>query len=173
MLHWWCAVDMDPRRTEITLGTLDWCYRLPLRVENTGWRGYTDPGRVIRRVEVWESRYQISIDTFVVTSRTPWPCINELRGRGCCRLETVLYEDLEDVRRACRSLGIHPGGQRGVWLCSLAMSRVASDTSRSTWTSWDWIYAGLCLQVRSLGSNLQAEGLANPGISRSAVGWEG
>ncbi|MBT9589078.1 PaaI family thioesterase [bacterium] len=81
---------------------------------------------------------------------------SEIRNGDRVVVETVLYEDLEDVRRACRSLGIQPGGQRGVWLCSLAMSRVASYTSRSTWTSWDWIYAGLCRQVRALASNLQA-----------------
>lgn len=172
MLHWrwWCAVDMDPRRTEITLGTLDWRYHLPPRVESCDWRGCT--GRVLRRVEVLESRYLIGIDTFVVTSRTPGPCIDELRARGR-RVATVLSEDLEDVRRACRLLGIHSSGLRGVWLCCLAMSRQSPDPGRSTWTGWDWIYAGLCRQVRSLGAHLQCEGLSTPGVSGLAVGWEG
>lgn len=169
---WWCAVDMDPRGTEITLGTLDWRCRLPLRVESTGWRECTDPGRVIGRVETWESRYQVSVKLFVVTSRTPWACIDKLCGRGS-RVETVLYEDLEDVLQAGGLLGLHPGGRRGVWLCSLAMSRQVAIPSRSTWTGWDWIYAGLCRQVRSLAGHLQSEGLANPAISGSAAGWEG
>lgn len=164
---WWCAVDMDPRRTEITLGTLDWRYRLPLRVESCNWRGCTDPGRVLRRVEVLERRYQIGIDTCVVTSRTPGPCIDELRPNR--RVVTVNSEELEDVRQACHALGICSSGRRGVWLCCLALSRQSADPGRSTWTGWDWVYAGFCRQVRSLGAHLQSEGLGDPEMSGLAV----
>lgn len=164
---WWCAVDMAPRRTEITLGTFDWRYQLPIRVESCSWYGGTDLGRVLRRVEVLELRYQIGIKTYVVTSRTPGSCIDELCRR--CRVVTVNFEELEDVRQACHALGIHFSGLRGVWLCCLAMSRHSTDPGRSTWTGWDWVYAGFCRQVRSLAAHLQSAGLGNPEMSGLAV----
>lgn len=170
MLHWnwWCAVDVSPRRTKFTLGTLDWRYQLPQRVESCSWRQGTDPERMLRRVDVLEQRHQIVINTYVVTSRTPWNWIDEIGSRGR-PVVTVNLEELDDVRRACHSFGIHSGGFRGVWLCCLAMSRESRDPGRSTWTGWDWVYAGFSRQVRWLGAHLQSEGLGNPGVSGIAI----
>ena len=162
---WLCALDMHPRATQMVLVTL--CRRgIPQCAEGTGWRHCMDPDRVLRRLEVWEARYQQKVDAFVLTSRTPMSCADALQGRGY-RVEWVLQEELDDVTRAWRSLGLQARWRRGEWLCGLAMDRLNASPTFFTWTGWDWIFASLSRRVDGLRKHLQSEGLANPAVSGS------